>query len=242
MIAAVVSVALLTAADTMEVSLTAGAHTFNETRADWLSGQLVARRLFEQGSVAVEFLEVRRFERWDGAGAVDLWYDLWARAYGNLRLQIAPKPEVLPTLDGVLEIYQGFGQGFEVAVSYRLMHFAALDAHLFGLNVAHYRGDWYFAVRSTYALLETSGGASVGALARRYFVDADTFVELQGIWGSEVVTLGVDQLQQRQTGSVVCRGQMTIVAGLAAQMALTGTYEAVGPEGVGGTAGVMARF
>jgi YaiO family outer membrane protein len=153
------------------------------------------RRHFEPGSLALEVLGVDRFGKRDTAYALDAYADLWARAYANLRYQVAPDHALFPETSGRVELYQGVGSGWELAGSYDWLNFSSSNVGIYGAAVAKYVGAYYGRLRTTY--VDTSGSVGWRLTVRDYYRgDADHYVELNaGTSRGEATTRGVTSLQ-----------------------------------------------
>ncbi|MFH1740561.1 MAG: YaiO family outer membrane beta-barrel protein [bacterium] len=172
-----------------EASANYSFQSFNEDRADWHTYNASIRRTFERGSLALETIRTHRFSEWDEAAALDGYLDLWPRAYGNLRLQFTSDADVLPRNDSAVEVFQGFGPGWEISASYRNMDYPDDDVDLYGASLGKYIGNWYLRGRTTFLDEDGSLLSSHAFFARRYLETVDDFIEVGGGRGKEVVTI-----------------------------------------------------
>jgi len=152
--------------------------TFDPTPADpWTDGQIMLQRKYSGGSLAFGYLSVSRFKQDDTAWRLEGYRDLWNRSYGYLNLQIGPSAAILPEIDGTLELYQGFGEGWESSLSYRRMQFTSDAVDILGGSLARYTGPWYLRLKVMLIPRQTSTEASALGSARRYLGDVDTYLE-----------------------------------------------------------------
>lgn len=158
-------------------SLLAKRTAFSPQRDGWTDYSLSVRRHFERGSLAVEFLDARRFDLMDEAWALDGYADLWHRAYANLRYQHAPQGVLYPDRAWRVELYQGFGQGWEISASYDRLEFAPPDIGIYALGLGRYVGNFYVQGRT----VRVSGNESPSfrGLVRYYYAgNGDDYVEV----------------------------------------------------------------
>lgn len=185
------------------VGLSASTTDFSPDRGHWSENGLTVRRYFEQGSLALESLGARRFGADDRAWALDAYVDVWPRAYANLRYQHAPDAALFPRRSMRAELYQGVGDGWELAVSYDRLDFAE-RTEIFGLGLGYYVGNYYLRLRSTH--IPDADGSSVGhrALARWYYAgNADDYLELSAGTGRSTENLNdLDRVRRSDSRSV----------------------------------------
>jgi YaiO family outer membrane protein len=219
--------------------------SFSKDRGDWHTYWLALQRRFDGGArLSVEALRTHRFGTEDEAVAVGGSVRLWPRAYGEARLQITPSADVLPRTDAMVEVFQGFGTGWEASASYRHLDLPAADVHVTGLALAKYIGDdWY--LRARVLVITTAGDADVtqGLTIRRYLGSLDTYVQIDGGLGREVVDVSAGlRVESRRVGYVGLRGQTFFSRHVGA--ALSGTYrnEEPGPVGLGAAAELLVRW
>lgn len=172
---------------------------FEPTKNEWLAHRTTIRRDFSHGSIAFESIESKRFSEWDDSAAIDGYFDLWNGAYGNLRLQVTPDADVLPRWDGYAELFQGFGEGWEVSGSYRHMDFYDNNVDLYGVGLGKYIGDWYLRAKTTLTPESGSLDVSQSFLIRKFFVSEDHFIQFMTGFGDEVVTIGAGPLVETRS-------------------------------------------
>lgn len=160
-----------------------GISNFTPQRDEWQTATARARRYFERGSLAVEYLWADRFRRSDDAFALDGYVDLWSRAYANVRYQYAPDAILFPDHAYRFELYQGMGKGWEPSASYDHMDFGDNDVDMYGAGLGKYVGNWYLRWRTLFIPATAALGLSHRAMARYYFSgDADDYFEVNGGW------------------------------------------------------------
>ncbi len=173
---------------------------FSPSVTDWHTVKSMLRRTFEHGSLALESIQTERFSEWDDALAVDGYLDLWPRAYANLRFQVTNDAGVLPRLDYASELYQGFGEGWELSGGYRHMDYSSNNVDLYSVSLGKYIGDWYLREK-TYFLPESDGiDLSQSFSIRRYLANEDDYIQFETGFGNESVTLGLGPvIESRRT-------------------------------------------
>ena len=154
---------------------------------DWQRWSVGVMRGFEGGSVAVELMRSRRFGLDDDAAALDLYLDLASRTYVNARAQIAPDARVSAEGDYRVELYQGFGTGWEGSAGARLLSIGGRDVRVFGASLARYLPGWYLRARADLNPSFDHAALLASAAARRYLTGPEGFVELAAGTGEEVV-------------------------------------------------------
>jgi len=202
-------------------SLAYGFEDFTSSWATWQAWDARLERKTASGSVAAEALATTRFGVWDRGGALDTYHLLWRRAYGNLRLGVAPGAQVTPRFDLTAEVYQGLPGAWEVSASYRRMSYAAGGVNLWGASLAKYAGNWYVIARLTAVPQAGRLGGGVSLLARRYFATADDYVDLSAGTGSEVVTLAADSVAVDRSQFVAARLQRFLTARMGVSVSAT---------------------
>ncbi|MEE9464356.1 MAG: YaiO family outer membrane beta-barrel protein, partial [Candidatus Neomarinimicrobiota bacterium] len=160
--------------------------TFSGNRKDWTTLNLEVKRELPEGSVSGQLLQVGRFKLVDHALALDGYLNLWRRAYGNAKLQWTNQPQVLPGLDATVELFQGFGRGWEASGSLRRMVFPGKIVMIAGGSLGYYIGDWYGRSRVLFVPDDDGYGVNGAVALRRYFGTVDTFGEVSVSGGREV--------------------------------------------------------
>jgi len=161
---------------------------YSDDRPNWNSATFSIKRELPAGSFSLGLIRARRFNQTDTGILMDCYLNLWRRAYGNFRLQLVPERKVLPGSDATLEVYQGFGRGWEISGSYRRMVYPMKIVQLYGTTLARYTGQWY--IRGVVHYVPKNAGADLFmmVIARRYLSTVDDFLELGSGFGTEVET------------------------------------------------------
>ena len=180
--------------------------TFSDARPDWNTARLTVKRELKQGSITAGLLQARRFGLVDEALSFDGYRNLWPQAYGHVQVQLAQEPGVLPSLDGTVELFHGFGRGWEASGGLRRMVFSAKVVNILGGSLALYSGDWYHRGQLLFIPGESGYGVNAALATRRYFGTVDNFGQLAAGRGREVEITGADP-KIRETTTVNIRGQ-----------------------------------
>lgn len=160
-------------------SLLAQRTTFSRDRDGWNDRVLSLRRHFEGGSLAVELLDARRFGRDGQAWALDGYVDLWTRAYANLRYQHAAQGGLFPEQAWRVELFQGFGRGWEISASHDVLGFEPVAIRMQGLGLGRYAGNFYLQGRTLRVTGDGSARLSHRALVRYYYAgERDDYIEV----------------------------------------------------------------
>ncbi len=158
-----------------EMKYTYKFRTFDPERTSWKTSVVSLKRKFRKGSAILEWWHPRRFGKTDQAIAIDTYFDLWPRAYGNFRSQFTEDPEFLPSSDQYLEMFQGFGKGWEVSGYYKEMKFSDMT-RIYGGSIAKYLGPLYIRYRPMWT---SSDSKSWSLMSRYYFKSADDYIEVE---------------------------------------------------------------
>ncbi len=180
--------------------------TFSDARPDWTTVQLALKRELKQSSITGGLLQTKRFGLVDEALSLDGYRNLWRQAYGHAQVQLAPRPEVLPSLDATVELFQGFGRGWEASGGLRRMVFSDKVVNILGGSLALYSGDWYNRGQLLFIPDEGGCGVNIALATRRYFGTVDNFCELAAGRGREVEITATDPVT-RETATFTIRGQ-----------------------------------
>ena len=210
------------AACTWESMITYSFSDLSDDRAPWHALHATLVRNFEGGALALEAIQVGRFERWDRAVALDGYKELWQDSYANLRAQYAPTPELLPELDFFGQLYQGIASGWEVSGSYRLRAYPDEAIHFFGLGVGRYLGAWYLRAKGNVFPYADEVGALLSVEARRYFEPPRSYLKFEAGRGRGVEVVDVGPLIETTDTYYILAGMqkyLTPHLGLSAQAA-----------------------
>lgn len=211
--------------------------------SDWTSVEVGLVREFNRGAVGVQAFRVERFGAMDGGAAVDLYRELWAGSYGNLRVRVAPGGGTLPEADVRGELFQALPGAWEVSGSWWRMSLPVHDVDVAGLGVARYVGDWYVREVTSLSFLAGESSLSASVSARRFLGSSREFLELGAGVGREAVVLGtgpaVDTRDTRFAQVRVSRflGRRWGVTGTAGYHAFEGA-----PDRKLLAVGILARF
>lgn len=220
--------ALLLVQDTVpawRASATYGYEALSGGRPAWHAATLRLSRRTGRRTLAAEALVARRFDLSDAGVAGEAWSPLWRRAYGSLRVQVAPGAAVLPTTDVALDLYQGLSGGWEAAGGYRRMQFGR-GVDIYHAGLAKYAGNWYLRGRLTFVPRGGTTGTSGFAAGRRYGATADDWWEIGGGLGEELITVGAGPaVAVRRNGVALARVQRYVTprTGMAAGVTYNGT-------------------
>ncbi len=191
-----------------------GFESFTEGRAAWQTYTARVERKSAHGAIALEAVDATRFSLWDQALAVDVYRTLWSRAYGNLRVAVAPGAQVLPRSDVTAELYQGIGGGWEASAGYRRMTYPGHRVDLWGASLGKYVGNWYLVARATAVPQSGKLGGGAWLLVRRYLSTADDYLDVSAGVGAEVATLAADSVAVSHSQFLTARLQRFVTSRL----------------------------
>jgi YaiO family outer membrane protein len=165
-------------------NLSYGVSEFSPVRGYWHYYSASVRHYWQQGSLAVEYLDSLRFGSDDYALALDGYVDLWSRAYANVRYQYSPRAILYPEDSYRAELFQGAGTGWEPSLSYDHMDFGTSTVDMYGIGLGKYTGNWYFRWRTLFVPSSAKLSISHHVLARYYYAgNGDDYVEMNGGFG-----------------------------------------------------------
>jgi YaiO family outer membrane protein len=212
--------------------------------SDWETLEVSGGRRFASGAIAAGFIQTQRFGIDDPAGFLDVYRTLWKNAYGNARAQFGPDAVVIPRTDVALEVFQGFGRGWEASAGARRMAFASTTVGIGAVSLGRFVGPWFVRGRLTQPF--TSGSdentASVAGLLRRQLDERQGFVEVSAGRGGEAVTTGASNVDVRSTSFVSASAQKYFTRHLGANLSASLVNFQGIPRRSGGTVGLIARW
>jgi YaiO family outer membrane protein len=214
--------------------------TFSRKYSNWSIATIAVKRELTSGSIALGKVQVDRFDKQDAGFLIDGYFNLWRRAYGNLRIQISPDHRVLPKTDATTEIFQGFGRGWEISGSYRQMSFTEVTARIYGVSLAKFAGQWYLRSQLLAVPKDQGTDSFAKAMVRRYLWTADSFFEIGAGAGREVIP-GVEEPMYISTYLLVAKGQIFFNRRIG--MAFAGSFQRADEYDRGGfSVGIITRF
>ena len=226
-----------------EVAVRYSVRTFESQRTPWQEIHTTLSRDFDFGSLSLDAVRVRRFSRWDDAVAAESYVDLWKSAYVDLRLQHAPSPQVLPRWDGMAELYQGLGAGWEVSGMYRRIVFPGDATDVYGGSVGKYLGLWYLRARVTAVPSGGTTDLSAALWVRRYVGNEDHYAEFGIGRGESTIDTGVAQrILRHNTFFAQLRGESKLSAHWAASWGVGLEREKAVPDSWTFSAGLKFRW
>jgi len=140
--------------------------------------RLHLQRRLPKGSVALGLKFLDRFDNQDKGGFLDLYHDLWKRAYGNIRFELANDPLVMPKTDTFAAIYQGVATRWEIMGSMRHLVYDGAATDIYTLGVGMFPGKWYLRLQGYTVPNDNGNGSGLIASARRYLGDVDNYAEV----------------------------------------------------------------
>ena len=113
----------------------------------------------------------------------------------------SPEHDFLPRHDGRLELFQGFGSGFEGSLNARFMNFDAVDVDIYGLSLGRYWNDWYVRGNLSRSQDTRNSQGTFGQLTVRnyYRVNNDDYWEGSVGLGKDQVNVGPTRQSLTQT-------------------------------------------
>ncbi len=153
--------------------------------------RLHLQRRLPQGSVALGIKYLDRFNNQDQGGFIDIYHDLWKRAYGNLRFEIANDPLVMPQTDTFAGIYQGVSTRWEIMGSVRHLVYDGDPTDIYTLGIGFFPGSWYLRLQGYTVPQDEGNGGGIIVAARRYLGDVDNYADVSVVKFKEFQSLEV---------------------------------------------------
>jgi YaiO family outer membrane protein len=162
-------------------------------RKDWQRWTISLKRDVPRGTIMASFDRQRRFGVVDAGGAVDVWQDLWSKAYGHLRVGLGPSARIRSRRTVRADLHQSIG-AWEVSGQYSWRHYRTDDVHLFGPGLARYIGSWYLRTRTTAVPRPGPWAVAQRLGVRRFYSSAasTSYVDAEGGIGRSVELVGAD--------------------------------------------------
>ncbi|MEE8335021.1 MAG: YaiO family outer membrane beta-barrel protein [Candidatus Neomarinimicrobiota bacterium] len=151
--------------------------SFQASRPNSSTVNFSVKRDFSKRTVIINLFNTERFNKADAGFNLDLYQELWNRSYGNLKLQIVPQARISPASDVFIEIYQGFGRGWEFSGSYRNMNFSNTSVDIYGISVGKNINAWYLRNRSSLIPKDVGIDFSSFIFTRKYINTVDNYIE-----------------------------------------------------------------
>ena len=197
--------------------------SFTQERPVWHTYSPSVRRDLPYGSVRLIILRTTRFSKRGQLVALDSYFDLWRRSYGNFYLQTSANPSYLPKLVYSAEIFQGLGKGWELSAWYRYMGWVGKRVGIYGASVAKYVGDWYLRERTTFVPEKDGYTLSIAGFVRRYFATVDDFLEVGVGTGKKLETSSVHSDLESKSLFISVRLEKFVTTRIG--LVLSGSYE-----------------
>ncbi len=211
--------------------------------SNWHQLSTGVKREMSQGSLVMNLMKANRFDLWDEALSFEGYIDAWSRSYIYLRFQSAFHPDILPVADLNLEVFQGFGPGWEFSGSYRFMDFPGNGIHFWGVSLAKYEGDWYGYEKTVIFSGLKSQGFTQTFMIRRYLGVVDDFLETRLGFGNTIALIGSGPLIESRSVIFVTGSYQKFIN---SNLGLTGivSYNAEGqlPVRLGLMIGIINRW
>ena len=193
------------------MSASYGMSEFSPERKDkWDDYSISIRRHWDFGSLAVEYLSEDHFATVDDAIAFDAYIDLWKRAYANLRYQYSPDNRLYPDYSDRVELFQGFGKGWEMSGSYDHLQFGESDVDIYAAGLGKYIGNFYIRHKTSFIPSTPTLGISHRTMVRWYYAgNGDDYLEAYAGagHGGQIRRDGysVEKTQSRSVGASISR-------------------------------------
>jgi YaiO family outer membrane protein len=216
---------------------------FSARYSPWHTLTAGLRYSFEQGNLTLQSLTAQRFERWNQALVADGTLELWPGSYGNLRVQGALTPNILPAWDVSGDLYQSFAGNWEVSAGHRQMLFASGNVYFYSVGIGSYLGDWYLRFVPQLLISPDGPGISGTAWARWIYDTADDYLEVRLGLGRQLLTTAVGPVIEGQTtGSLMLTAQHFLTPHLGGVLSLNYQYNERFPGQFGAMIGTRFRW
>lgn len=210
----------------------------DQERPDW---QFLQTSLTYDFSDAIATIEINRYKRndmIDYTAAMDVYFQLWDKAYMNSRLQAALIGNFMPQVDVNIELFQAIGARNEPALGYRLMHYDSLAAHIPSIAWGAYPGDWY--IRDKVSMIINDGISWQNQFTLRYFFEnVDTYLQFMNVLGTD---FNVYDNEWVQSIAISLNGQFPLSDHILLHAGLSWTRDEFLLNRIGGLTGISYRW
>ena len=168
---------------------------------DWVSASVGIQRSTDWGALGVGAFRSRRFGLHDDGAAAEAYIETVDRGYAHVRAQVVPDAHALPSADLRLELFQGFGDGWEASAAARRLVVSGENIEVYGLGLARYLPGWYLRARLDVNPTFEETALSYSASARRYLAGIEGFLELAAGTGEEVAEVAAGPVVDLRAGT-----------------------------------------
>jgi YaiO family outer membrane protein len=205
-------------------------------RSDWHTFSLNVGRIGRPATVLFEIQSVERDHIRQHTLGTDLYYELPAGGYMNVRGQVATG-DILPRVLAAVDLLHPVRGGWEGAIGYEHRRYPLETVHTVRVGPGLYAGSWY--LRTRHSLTRASGETALASMlfARRLIADSPAdYVEVGGGLGREFV-----EMVPAGTGRVEVDARTTRVLHARTQQFLTTTLGVAAGAGYQSYHGLGAR-
>jgi YaiO family outer membrane protein len=165
------------------VSVNGSADFFSDNTNTWYSSYLQYSRQLSIGSVIGRVNYANRFNTSGYQVEADTYLSLWKGGYSYGNIGFSPS-SVFPDFRCGYEYFQKLPKAFEASLGFRYMRFAPSDIILYTGSVGKYYSSYWFSLRPQLRFKQGDVSYSFRLTTRRYFSDPDSYVGLEGSFGT----------------------------------------------------------
>ncbi|NQV38289.1 MAG: YaiO family outer membrane beta-barrel protein [Candidatus Marinimicrobia bacterium] len=120
----------------------------------------------------------------DDAIALDSYFNTWNNAYMNIYGQVTDAPNFLPFSIVRLELFQGFGSGWETSFGTTRMNFPKNPVDMYQVTGAKYAGNWYLRTKLLWIPIDNKTSRLYTLYGRRFLKTINQYVEFFYGWSA----------------------------------------------------------
>ena len=156
---------------------------FDDSTDPWYSAYLQYGRRLSIGSIIARFNYTNRFNTNGYQFEADSYLSFWKGGYTYANIGFSGS-SVFPDFRCGFEYYQNLPKSFEASLGIRYLKFYPSDVLLYTASVGKYYSSYWFSVRPQLRFKDSKTSYSFRITARRYFADPDTYLSLEGFFGT----------------------------------------------------------
>lgn len=183
---------------------------FNKLFSPWQFLEFKLSRETTYGPVIGRIQYARRFSTEGVQFNVDAYPSLTKGIYAYISGGYSESP-IYPRYRFGLSLYKSLPWALEVEGGLRYLDFSTSQITIYTFSLSKYWGNYLFTAR-TYITPNTTGSSkSLMLLARRYFGDSQTYLDITGGWGSASADIQfAEDLRRQNSWSVDITGQLPL--------------------------------
>lgn len=165
------------------VSVNGSLDFFSDSTDPWYSSYLQYSRKISIGTLIGRLNYANRFNSSGYQLEADGYLAFWKGGYSYANIGFSPS-SIFPDFRCGYEYYQSLPKSFEASLGFRYLRFAPSDIILYTGSVGKYYRSYWFSLRPQLRYKQGDVSYSFRLSARRYFSDPDSYIGLDGSFGT----------------------------------------------------------